>query len=66
MGIIKNNHNYRIQILLLLDEVEITHGINLHFFLAYTFIKYIMVSHYIYIYIYIVGMKGLDKDIVHS
>ena len=36
---------------LFLENVEIIHG-NLTPFLNYRFLKYIMVSHYIYIYIY--------------
>ena len=39
MGTIKNNHNYMVQII---------HSINLHFFfLNHTFIKYVIVSHYL-------------------
>ena len=38
-GTIKNNHNYTVQNI---------HGISLHFFLNHTFLKYVMVSHYIY------------------
>ena len=33
--------------------IQIIYKISLHFFLNYTFLKYVIISHYIHIYIYI-------------
>ena len=47
MDTIKNNHNYKIQIIYIyiyfFKDIQILHGINLHFFLNHIFLKYVMV-----------------------
>ena len=52
-GIIKNNHNYTVQIIYFYDKM-----FKLYMVLAYIFFKpyifkYVLISHIIYIYIYI-------------
>ena len=45
---IKNTHNYIVQIILFLEDVEIIYSINLHFFKPYIFKIYNGFSFYIY------------------
>ena len=45
MGIFKNNHNYTYEF-----KLYLVLGLQLTQFLSHEFLKYVMVSHYIYIY----------------
>ena len=39
------------------ENIQIIYDISLYFFLNHTFLKYVMVFHYIYIYINLIGFR---------